>query len=303
MSVMKVVLLLMSFATLVCYSQAINSYVPPPCFHNQTECRTKLAHKAIATLKNKYLLMIGDSLTRYQYLSLVYTLRHRMPPQTTMYPNMNENTHGEWMTFFKNTNRVLAPYEDCDCSYYDGRFFEHRRYHDVHNNINVTYLMYRGFFIEGTNDTNSLWAHGNKQFTAPKWSMSMKDYIEKAFLPRKVDYLVANTGFFEFHESVVPAEYIQWLRKLSDRVIWKTTTAVQHETPTAPYAERARFNKYDAEMCGTKHVHCMDTSWTMQVDQDKDYWNSNHFNEPVYSVLNDQLIDMLRQVPSSAGAA
>lgn len=218
-----------------------------------------------------------------------------MPPQITMDPNMNENTHGEWITFFKTTNHVLAPYEDCDCSYYDGRFFEHRRYHDKKNNISVTYLMYRGFFIEGSNDTNSLWAHGDKKLTAPKWSLPMKQYLEGMFTPKKVDYLVANTGFFPFHESVVPAEYMKTLQTLSDHVIWKTTTAVQHETPTEPFPDRARCNQYDAAMCDTKHVHCMDTSWTMLVDQDKDYWNSNHFNEPVYSILNDQLIDMLRK--------
>jgi hypothetical protein len=56
-------------------------------------------------------------------------------------------------------------------------------------------------------------------------------------------------------------------------------------------------------MCGSKHVHCMDTSWTLKVNQATDYWDSIHFNEPVYAVLNDQLMDMLHKIPSSAEAA
>lgn len=286
------------FMSLLCVTVAINSYEPPPCFGNVKDCRETLGRKAIATLKDKYLLMIGDSLTRYQYLSLVYTLRHRNPPHVEMYPNMNENTHGEWMRFFETTNDVLSPYEHCDCSYYDGRFFEHRRYHDAKNNISVTYLMYRGFFIEGTNDTNSLHAPGDKALTAPKWGTNMKDYLLKQFTPKKVDYLVANVGFFGFHESIIPSEFISWCQQLSDRVVWKTTTSVQLETPEKPYVDRHKFNAIDSVMCATKHVHCMDTSWTMKVDQVKDYWNSNHFNEPVYSILNDQLMDMLVKVPA-----
>jgi hypothetical protein len=135
---------------------AINSYQQPPCFDNLSSCRAELGHKAVETLKDKHLLMIGDSLTRYQYLSLAYTLRHRRPPEVSMYPNMIENTHDGWENFFMETNGNLAPYEDCDCSYYDGRFFEHRRYYDKHMNISVTYIMFRGFFVEGSNDTNSL---------------------------------------------------------------------------------------------------------------------------------------------------
>lgn len=210
---------------------AINSYETPPCFGKLKECRENLGKKATEALKNKYLLMIGDSLTRYQYLSLVYTLRHQNPSHVHMNPNMNENTHGERIQFFKTSNQVLAPYEDCDCSYYGRRFFEHRRYHDPHNNVSVTYLMYRGFFIEGSNDTNSLWAREPQAVTAPQWSLGLKEYLLMHFRPAKVDYLVTNVGFFRFHESILPAQYIQWMRQLSDRVVWKTTTAVMGETP------------------------------------------------------------------------
>ena len=297
---MILVVLVSVYISLTC---AINSYQAPPCYDNIGECRLELGHKAIDTLQNKYLLMIGDSLTRYQYLSLVYTLRHRHPPDETMYPDMNEFTHKDWQPFFETTNSMLAPYEHCDCSYYDGRFFENRRYYDPRMNISVTYLMFRGFFLEGSNDTNSLHAQNPKSVSAPKWSMGVKTYLLEHFQPKKVDYVVTNVGQFEFHESVNPHEYISWCQALSDKVIWKTTTAAQYETIDRPIPQRARMNGVDTDMCGTKHVHCMDTSWTVKVDSTKHFYDSVHFREPVYAILNDQLMDMLKHVPSSTASS
>jgi hypothetical protein len=288
--------------SLIAAGLAINSYKEPPCFNNLGKCRDDLGRKAVETLKDKYVLMIGDSLTRYQYTSLVYTLRHRYPPLPSMYPDMNEFTHDGWNAFFKESNDMLAPYEQCDCSYYSGRFFEHRRYHDPHMNISVTYIMYRGFFIEGSSDTNSLRAPEPQEAHAPKWSTGMENYLLNVFRPKKVDYLITNVGFFEFHESIIPAKYLQWCQTLSDRVIWKTTTAVQHETIAKPNEQRPRFNRVDEEMCGTKHVHCLDTSWTVKVDSEKDYFDSIHFREPVYTMLNDQLIDLIRGMHGGASA-
>jgi hypothetical protein len=302
---MAVTCLLLTWACFlhVVTAAAINSYKTPPCFGDLQKCRNELGHKAIDTLKDKYLLMIGDSLTRYQYTSLVYTLRHRYPPLPSLYPDMNEFTHDGWMPFFKESNAMLSPYEQCDCSYYGGRFFEHRRYHDPHMNISVTYLMYRGFFIEGSNDTNSPWAPEPQDKTAPQWNMGMEQYMLTKFRPQKVDYLVTNVGFFEFHESIPPRSYMQWCRALSDKVIWKTTTAVQHESREMPNEQRPRFNRVDEEMCGTKHVHCLDTSWTVKVDSEKDYFDSIHFREPVYTMLNDQLIDLIRGMHGGASGA
>ena len=285
--------------SVLCVCNAITSYIAPPCYSDLTHCRDELGEKAILALKDKYILMIGDSLTRYQYLSLVYTLRHRRAPAITMFPNLNENTHGEWIRFFETTNHMLAPYEDCDCSYYGGRFFEHRRYHDVHTNVSVTYLMYRGFFIEGTNDTNSLFAPEPKAETAPKWSVGMEKYLTTMFTPKKVDVVVVNVGFFGFHESILPEKFITWCQQLSPNVIWKTTTYTQDEAKTRN-SERDRMDVVDKKMCETPSIHCMDTSWTIKADAKLDYWNSNHFNEPIYSILNDQMIDMIKTITARA---
>jgi hypothetical protein len=85
------------------------------------------------------LLMVGDSVTRYQYLSLVYYLRHGKwePIDITIdHPHhiINEHEYGTWNEFFFETNDVLAPYEWCDCYRPEvsalGDIIEARYYHD-----------------------------------------------------------------------------------------------------------------------------------------------------------------------------
>ena len=44
----------------------------------------------IDAMRNKQIIMIGDSLMRFQYLSLVYLLRHKRFVALTMDPNPSE---------------------------------------------------------------------------------------------------------------------------------------------------------------------------------------------------------------------
>lgn len=57
---------------------------------------------------------IGDSLTRYQYLNLVYFLETGMwrseEPENSL-----ENKHSSWNDFYATTNQRLAGHEICDC--------------------------------------------------------------------------------------------------------------------------------------------------------------------------------------------
>ena len=61
-----------------------------------------------------YIALVGDSVTRYQYLSLVYFLRtgkwHSTKPRLFC-----EKDWPSWNMFFKGTNAKLRGYEICDC--------------------------------------------------------------------------------------------------------------------------------------------------------------------------------------------
>jgi hypothetical protein len=112
------------------------------------------------------LLMVGDSLTRYQYLSLAYYLRHgewESAHTTAEHPRriINEGEYDSWEAFFGETNQWLAPYEWCDCyrtnttSVFD--IVEARYYHDPRYDNYVYFIPKFGpATIQGTWEPESL---------------------------------------------------------------------------------------------------------------------------------------------------
>lgn len=59
------------------------------------------------------LVMIGDSITRYQYLSLAYFLRHGrwFDPNKTQAHLVNEKSFLGWDNFYQATTNLLSPLE------------------------------------------------------------------------------------------------------------------------------------------------------------------------------------------------
>ena len=114
-------------------------------------------------LRDLNIVLIGDSLTRYQYLSLAWKARYgqwydEMPSIFTGRNNdgssLNIMKHQNfnvpflpngtwWMTYYWFTNRLLAPYERCDCfkaSTKLSEFCENRYYQDADQNVFLTYI-------------------------------------------------------------------------------------------------------------------------------------------------------------------
>lgn len=92
------------------------------------------------------LVLMGDSITRYQYLSLAYFLRHGKWFDPKQKPHLvDQNSYIRkaradkgWAYFFRETNRLLSPMEKCDCfrerwpniKYVDRYVMENRYFHD-----------------------------------------------------------------------------------------------------------------------------------------------------------------------------
>ena len=47
-----------------------------------------------------------------------------------------------------------------------------------------------------------------------------------------IDVVVTNVGFFGFHHTVNQEEYIEVMKALADKVVWKTTTYHDEEYTT-----------------------------------------------------------------------
>jgi hypothetical protein len=92
-------------------------------------------------LANKRIAFIGDSVTRYQYIALVYALSTGHFLNASLIPNpVEERTWPSWLSFYAGT---LQPMEWCDCfrdqnhTTYQN---ENRYYFDNVRNISIVYL-------------------------------------------------------------------------------------------------------------------------------------------------------------------
>jgi len=106
--------------------------------------------------RNLRLVFLGDSVTRYQYLSLAYFLRHgRWFDHNITDHNNLVNAHSfhhsmhpdeDWNEFFWQSNRMLYPMEACDClRSWDGNVLVERRYFfDKENNNMMVYINMNG---------------------------------------------------------------------------------------------------------------------------------------------------------------
>jgi hypothetical protein len=63
---------------------------------------------------------VGDSLTRYMYLSLAAYLRRGHWVDEEDVPNILEGKH-KWNSFYNFTNNYFQPYEQCDCFRLDSK--------------------------------------------------------------------------------------------------------------------------------------------------------------------------------------
>ena len=70
----------------------------------------------VNSLKNKRIVFMGDSVTRYQYIALIYSLSEGQYLQSSLCPNpVNEKTYDGWYNFFNNVSTSMKPIEYCDC--------------------------------------------------------------------------------------------------------------------------------------------------------------------------------------------
>lgn len=118
-------------------------------------------------LRDKTLVMIGDSIMRYQYLHLVYYLEHfNWPPQVmgegkfdlpgSVCNEKEPGWQGSFNIFFKKTNKGLKGHEVCDCYRTPGWVIENHEYHSVRLNTTVVFLWWAAWPMHYRKDTTKI---------------------------------------------------------------------------------------------------------------------------------------------------
>lgn len=248
---------------------------------------------------------IGDSLTRYQYLSLAnYAKGGKYIPNEVRPNPMLEKTFRSWKTFYGYTNRLLQPYEVCDCNRPDrwnvAMVYENRYYLDSKARISLTYIQAFGdahihghFAAEDIHKANFTIADVSNPRThrllPPKWTYdwpSALAYISK--LQPRPTHVLMNAGYWRnsFGNPAFRQRVISAAKKFGFVVIWKTTN----------FGNRHRLDRRvidaDRAMCQLADI-CLDLEWTIKVDP-KLYWDDKHFYPVIYQAINEHMLSLLK---------
>lgn len=249
---------------------------------------------------NQSIVFVGDSLLRYQYLSLAYMVHHSTYYPDESMPNILMHvTFKDWIDFYEGTNSVFGSHEHCDCfrSNNDAEsIYENRYYFNKQRNISISYIQYFG----DSHESHGHWSPTDKEsnhdpqygrpdheFHPYRWQYSISDTLANiaARLNPKPSVLLLNAGHWpnkwgeETHRNTVLALALS----LFDRVIWKTTNPRNDSMP-GEYAHD--------EACAYPGVECMNIDWTKYLSS-ADYTDFVHFQPRIYTDLNIQLIHQL----------
>jgi hypothetical protein len=324
--------------------------------------------------RNLRLAFLGDSVTRYQYLSLAYFLRwgrwfdpdtiknHLVDAHSFRHPYHPDQ---DWNEFFLQSNRLLYPAESCDCQRSSSSqqedehawAVERRYFYDpVHNNT-LTYINLSGNETHNPNplggyagrlhapdiftnfqahvglpsglfnnndytslSSSSSIAASNRSWDYPTWGQVIRHHV--AALVPKPEIAILNAGLHahNFGDPSVRRALVNALNASNITGIWKTTTpkksqlvastaaatitgsSNQSSSPVSRLSAAAAHNAgvvlrtTDRQMC-QELSGCLNLSWTVHLRPDL-YFDDLHFREPVYRILNEDLLQQLNKLPA-----
>jgi hypothetical protein len=263
--------------------------------------------------KHLRLVMVGDSLARYQYISLAYFLKTATWFNTTGQLNLVwEKEYRSWHHFYEHTTNLLSPNERCDC-YRPKRLnqntkkimMENRYFFDEGRDNMVVYLQALGHTVpmQGRvpaetalyNISGSTFVHEwtNHTWAYRDWDEFVQNYISN--LVPKPTHAILNAGAHEhsFAEHGVGSRLINALKDTGILGIWKTTSYERPDPMENKTQTQGKGNK-ESENIMTKlfHPHILDVGWTSKVKLEL-YLDQLHFLEPVYQIMNEAMLEML----------
>lgn len=292
------------------------------------------------------IVFMGDSLTRFQYFSLAYFLRHGQWLDPATKPNLihpstflgwGSELNYEWTPWFKASTLSLAPYENCDCyreagllNGHKGKLpfiCENRYFYDPRRRNRITYLLAYGtattirghwaaqnatqqlmdFYTAHTQqDLEDAFNSNSTNRATPEigvtvgpirarvpylWEGTWMEALRGHVADLDPDVVVINAGIWDntFGETSFRAQIVEAIHDMNPpernrTVLWKTTTAARGGS--------YRSHETDSAMCQLLQG-CLNVTWTTSVPKSL-YVDQGHFLEPVYRILNEQLLAQLQ---------
>ena len=286
-------------------SDALNYFEPSERVAVEKRMTMTLRERVAETDSWLKIAFIGDSLTRYQYLSLVnYAHRGTYVPNGQRPNPMLEKSYPSWRAFYKDTNQLLEPFEVCDCNrpqkWNIDQTYENRHYLDKHSRISISYIQAFGnrnlhghFAAEDIHRINltmqDVFNNYSHALLPAKWAYDWPGALNYvARLHPKPTHVLLNAGFWpnHFHIPEFRTRVISAARRCGFVVIWKKTNYNRGHGIDQAVLEA------DKAMCELADL-CLDLSWTLHVEP-KYYWDDKHFLPVIYQAINEHMLAMLK---------
>ena len=263
-----------------------------------------LPSNAVKKLANKHVVMIGDSLMRYQYLSLVYAIKFGVKLTDSQDKNfVRESTWSGWPEFYAMTNKALRPEEYCDCykskEFDYSKLIENRFFEDKEKKIKINFMFLNGVSTQGhwrnSNDSNML-RMPQSEFMPATWRNNLPDTLD-TFVKPLVDknshsVLILNAGHHKhFFDNRTYAAQVSQAAKYFTQVVWKTTSFIMPLVRPALKPGETWY-PHDRVMCSQPAVTCFNLSWSKNVSSEH-FTDFLHYTAPVYNLINAQMVDLI----------
>ena len=279
-----------------------SSSLSPPNNNDGTSSLSFLTDKPLR------IAFVGDSLSRYMYLSLAYYLKFGVwaPRGHQLLEKVKDTSANHWNDWLNYTNGILKPQETCDCyRYWESGFqwknhCENRYFRSGQHSL--TFITKFGQYpFHGHWNPSQVFQRKHMNMTRrpyrwsyESWSELIETHIQH--LQPKPDYIVFNQAHCKSHElrSVDVLKDIQTtLKKVGIVGIYRTTTFRRDEMDFEEF-RNFKTRKHDAKVC--RYFPCLNVSWTAQTPP-ADYVDDIHFTAPINNQMNQQLLEFLHGNP------
>lgn len=286
----------------------------------------------IKFLKNRKIVFIGDSLTRYQYLNLVHFLKSfqwntHTPVSSSaatsdtdnhnFYPPVEMETYwNSWEDFLFGTNALLGCFEICTAYRYPShgvpiRLHENRYYYHPGLNLSIDMFLYtppHPLSIQLTVNVRMFWEYCRNHtfhteiqkylFFDANMSSRLFDIftlLNEYIQPMSPDVLIVNQGLWAhptLREKHTFNHLLTTMKNASQHAIWKTTTPKYRQNLHLPIDSTGFVDQIRAS-----GVSIFDTfGLTASMSQLRVYWDLKHFLPFMYTELNIALLQQLHEM-------
>ena len=256
--------------------------------------------------RNLHLAIVGDSVSRFQYIALAHFLHYGQHIRNEDRPAKlslkdKQLAPGKNDTFHNLHQILLHPNEQCDCyrpaEWTPSVFVDNRYYYDPILNNSLTFLLKYGSMeahgrwtpqeVHNAHDPSFEEGH---YIWEGNWSVAFRHL--DAIRPRP-NYVVFNAGHHPnmMYKKAVQDDIAESLQELNLIGIYKYTTCKNGNS------RARRTTTHEDAMCARMEHRCISYIWTCSLENPgTHYYDHVHLTADMNQRMNEELLDYLREL-------